>query len=59
MWGEPMGVIDFVVLAVILAILAGCVFFIRRSKKKGKACIGCPDSCCHAQNGCAGCKGCR
>ena len=54
-----MGVIDYVVLAVILAILAGCVFFIRRSKKKGKACIGCPDSCCHAQNGCTGCKGCR
>ena len=48
---------DLIVIAVIALILCAAVFFIIRSKKKGKKCIGCPDSAsCSGQ--CAGCAGC-
>ncbi len=52
-----MGPADLIVLALILAILGGCVAFLIRSKKKGAKCIGCPDGCCGAKNGCGGCSG--
>ena len=39
-----MGIVDFVVMAVVLAIIGGAVFYIYKSKKNGKKCIGCPDS---------------
>ena len=39
--------VDILLLAAILGVVAACIFFIYRSKKKGKKCIGCPhgDSC--------------
>ena len=50
--------IDYIVLALILLILALSALFIYRSKKKGKKCIGCPDSCaCSATNCTGGCHG--
>ena len=52
-----MGLVDVVVLCIVAAILGGCVVFIVQNKKKGNKCIGCPDSCGCAQNGCAGCSG--
>lgn len=54
-----MGVADFLILGIILAIMALSGWYILRSKKKGKACIGCPHSCaCSAGNCSGGCKGC-
>lgn len=48
---------NFVVLAVIAAILTAVIGYIRREKKKGVQCIGCPDSKTCSGN-CSGCKGC-
>ena len=46
---------DIIALAAIALIVGGAVFYIIRAKKKGKKCIGCPDSsACHG--GCAGCQ---
>ena len=51
---------DILIAAVILGILVCCGVYILRSKKKGKACIGCPDNCaCSARNCSGGCKGCQ
>ena len=42
-----MGPIDYAIIAIILLIIGGAIFYIVREKKKGKKCIGCPyaDSC--------------
>ena len=60
-----MGPIDIVIIAVIVLIVGAASFYIYRSKKSGKKCIGCPDSCscsanqkekcsgqCHSCHGC-------
>ena len=53
--------IDYILIAIVVLIAAAIVFFIVRSKKKGKKCIGCPDSAVcgkePCQGGCAGCGG--
>lgn len=51
-----MGPIDYVLIAGIAMVLGGIVFFVIRAKKKGKKCIGCPDSGGCSGN-CAGCGG--
>ena len=50
-----MQIIDFVIIAVVVAVLGFAVWYIRKSKKSGKKCIGCPEGCsCSARNtGCA------
>ena len=52
-----MNTTDYIIIAVIAAIVCGAAYAIYRSKKSGKKCIGCPDS-----DGCAGnctyCRGC-
>ena len=52
-----MTMINFIIIAVIALILGSAVFFIRKEKKRGINCIGCPDSGTCGGN-CAGCKGC-
>lgn len=42
--------IDYILIGVILAILAGAGTYVYKAKKSGKKCIGCPDGCC----GCSG-----
>lgn len=51
-----MGFADYLLIAVIAAIVGLAAFYIFRAKKSGKKCIGCPDSgscsencscCCH------------
>ena len=42
---------DVIILLVLAVILGGAVFFIRRERKAGRKCIGCP----HAK-GCSGCN---
>ena len=44
---------DFLIVAILTAILGGAGYAIHRSKKAGKHCIGCPDS-----GSCSGCCGC-
>lgn len=49
--------INYIILAVMALILGSAVFYIRKAKKRGINCIGCPDSgTCSGR--CAGCKGC-
>ena len=51
-----MGFVDYILIAVIVLILGGVIFYIRRQKKKGVKCIGCPDGVtCGGK--CAGCSG--
>lgn len=52
-----MTMINFIILAVIALILGSAVYYIRKAKKRGVNCIGCPDSgTCSGH--CAGCSGC-
>ena len=49
-----MSFVDYAILAVVAVILGLAVWYIRRAKKKGTKCIGCP-----AGGNCAGdCAGC-
>ena len=50
---------ETVLAAVLLVlILGGAVLYIRRAKKRGAKCIGCPDgAACSGK--CTGCCGCR
>ena len=58
---------NFVVALVIALILGAAILYIRKEKKKGVTCIGCPNAgtCAAAKRAasacggsCAGCKGC-
>lgn len=51
-----MELVDYILIAVIAAVVFGAVYAIYRSKKSGKKCIGCPDSGSCGGN-CAGCSG--
>lgn len=54
---NPIDIIIVVIVAVVLG-LAG--WYIYKSKKSGKKCIGCPDSCaCSGSNCAGGCKNCQ
>ena len=45
--------IDFVLATVIFVIVGCAAWYVRRSAKKGKKCIGCPDDC---SGNCANCR---
>lgn len=50
---------DYIILAVLAAIIGGVVWYIIRAKKSGKKCIGCPDGGSCSKGGCGcGCCGC-
>lgn len=52
---------DFIVIAVLLIIVGAAVFYIRKEKKRGVKCIGCPAAaeCARRQRegACSGCGG--
>lgn len=48
--------IDWLIIAVVVIILGGVIFYIRRAKKQGVKCIGCPDAKTCSGN-CSGCNG--
>ena len=50
--------VDYLLIGVILLILGTALWFVLRAKKRGRKCIGCPDSgsCCQNCPGCAGGK---
>ena len=52
-----MNPIDYILIALVLITIGFSAFFIYRSKKSGKKCIGCPDSCACSSIGCGGCNG--
>ena len=55
-----MNPVDYVIIAVIALILGLSGWFIRKSRKSGKKCIGCPDGCsCSSKNGKSGCGSCN
>lgn len=49
-----MGLVDWIVFAVIALILGGAIAYIIWQKKKGKKCIGCPyaDNCSSCKDSC-------
>lgn len=55
-----MEIVDIIIIAVILAILGAAAWYVRRSRKKGGKCIGCPDgyACSGKEGGCGTCSGC-
>lgn len=52
-----MNAVDYIIIAVIAAVLGLAVFAIYKSKKSGKKCIGCPDGCCSSAGGETSCSG--
>ena len=54
-----MGLIDYIIIAVIVLIIGAALAYIIKAKKSGKKCIGCPDSCsCGADKKSGGCSSC-
>lgn len=53
-----MNLIDGVILAVVAGIVLLVTCYIRKEKKKGIQCIGCPDAsrCAGKCSGCCGCQ---
>lgn len=53
---KRMNPVDYIIISIVVLILGFSVWFIWKSKKSGKKCIGCPDggSC---SGHCAGCSG--
>ncbi len=51
--------IDFVIVGIVLLILVAAVVYIRKEKRKGIQCIGCPDAprCASGGGNCTGCSG--
>ena len=52
---------DLIIIAVVVAIVGFAVFYIRREKRRGVQCVGCPESktCSGSCGGnCSGCNGC-
>ena len=52
-----MGLVDYGIIAVILAIVGIAGGYVYRSRKSGRKCIGCPNGCaCSGKNGQCGCS---
>jgi hypothetical protein len=51
-----MNAIDYVILAAVILIVVGALWYIRRAKKRGVMCIGCPEGVKCAGH-CSGCSG--
>ena len=48
--------VDYIVIAIIVLIILASVWFVAKQKKKGLACVGCPDST-SCSGKCSGCSG--
>ena len=48
--------IDFIIIAAVAVIIGLAAWYIRKSKKSGRKCIGCPDSGA-CSGSCGGCSG--
>ena len=45
---------NIIIIAVLVIILGAAIYYIYKSKKNGKKCIGCPDCCSCQKNNCKG-----
>ncbi len=52
-----MGLVDCMILALIALIIGGAAAYIIRAKRKGRRCIGCPNSCSCSAKGKQRCGG--
>ena len=52
-----MNTVDYIIIALVLGIVVLSGWVIYLSKKRGKKCIGCPDSCACSKTNCGGCNG--
>lgn len=45
---------DLIIVAVLVVLVGAAMLYIRKEKKKGTRCIGCPaaGTCAHAKSGC-------
>lgn len=45
---------NIIIIAIVLAIVVGIIFYLYRVKKRGETCIGCPyaKQCANRKNGC-------
>lgn len=51
--------IDYIVIAIIAAVVIAAASYVYKAKRSGKKCIGCPHSCsCGSSGGCGHCDGC-
>lgn len=50
-----MGLVDYIIIALVVLILGGAGLYVYRSKKSEKKCIGCPQG---GNCGAGNCKGC-
>ena len=51
-----MNPIDYAIIAVVVLVIGGAIFYIFKAKKSGQKCVGCPYSkTCGSK--CAGCSG--
>ena len=49
-----MGPIDYLILAIIIAVIGGAATYVYKAKKNGQKCIGCPNSkSCSGSCGCS------
>ena len=49
---------DLIILAIVVVLVAAALLYIRKSKKAGKRCVGCPDSgSCFCHCGCSKSEG--
>ena len=52
--------VDFLIIAILVAIVGGAALYIIKAKKSGQKCIGCPNSKTCSAGGCNGkCSGCN
>lgn len=51
-----MELIDVAIVVILIAIIGTAAWYIYKSKKSGKKCIGCPEGGTCSGNGCAGCS---
>ena len=50
---------EIVSIVLIALIVGGVIAYLIKAKKRGKSCIGCPDSAsCSCKGSCNGCNGC-
>lgn len=55
-----MSIVDWIVVAALVLVAGAAVWHVRRAKKKGRKCIGCPDgghcASCNAMHNCSAAK---
>lgn len=51
-----MGMVDYIIIAVVVLILGAAGRYVYKAKKSGKKCIGCPHGGSCSASGCKGCS---